>query len=107
MSQAIAVQIKPGNTDPSIVYATIKNGNVYRFNHRLANPAAFAQRVAEAGNRIKLKHWELVRRNDKKAVAAPTTTHCIAGKCDGSGYIPKFLHIDNGKCWGCNKTGSK
>jgi RecJ-like exonuclease len=26
-------------------------------------------------------------------------------QCKGTGFIPKYFHIDNGKCFNCNGTG--
>ncbi len=29
----------------------------------------------------------------------------VCWKCDGSGDLPHFSHIDNGRCWACGTSG--
>jgi hypothetical protein len=36
---------------------------------------------------------------------ATTTTLDSCGKCDGTGVIQAFRHIDNGVCYACNGVG--
>ncbi len=38
----------------------------------------------------------------KPAPAKGPGRYC--GRCDGSGFIPQFAHIDGGRCWECDPS---
>jgi hypothetical protein len=59
MSIAKCVRIFSSNSHPERVYAEIKNKNIYRLNVDIhpSHRARFAQLVADADNKLRLKHW--------------------------------------------------
>lgn len=57
MSQAKPVQLKTNKSGQ--ILAKIKNGNIYRLNHKPQNAASVIARIEQAG-KINLKHWSLV-----------------------------------------------
>lgn len=65
MSQAKPIQLKT-NTSGQI-FAKIKNGNIYRLNHKPQNAASVIARIEQAG-KIQLKHWTRVEKPEVRTV---------------------------------------
>jgi hypothetical protein len=65
MSQAKPIQLKT-NTSGQI-FAKIKNGNIYRLNHKPEQAANVIARIEQAG-KINLKHWTRVEKREAQTV---------------------------------------
>lgn len=66
MSQAKPIQLKTNKSGQ--IFAKIKNGNLYRLNHKPQNAASVIARIEQAG-KINLKHWTKV---DRTVCTVPT-----------------------------------
>lgn len=66
MSIGTAVAFKRGTTNKSRLYVSIKNGAVYRYPRRLTEKGIqeLVSAVSNAKKKVRLKHWELVRKAD-------------------------------------------